>query len=160
MSKGKALGDGRLRELIASYLEEVKLMQLATSVDDQPWVCSVWFAADEDLNVYWFSANNRRHSLEVDQNSRVAAAFALPNQLPTDPPRGLQLQGTASIVAEWSDLDAARAVYAGRIFTDERITALMNHAERPHRFYKIEPTQFVLFDAVNFPDDPRQQLDL
>lgn len=43
-------------QLIKDYLTEAKLMQLVTSVDGQPWVCSVWFATDDELNIYWFSS--------------------------------------------------------------------------------------------------------
>jgi len=50
-------------------------MQLATALDNQPWVCSVWFAADKDLNIYWFSSTTRRHSGEVLKNKKVAAAI-------------------------------------------------------------------------------------
>ena len=31
-------------------------------------------------------------------------------------------------------------------------------ADRPHRFYRIKPTRIVLFDALNYPDDPRQEV--
>ncbi len=68
-------------------------MQLATSVDNQPWVCSVWFATDAGLNIYFFSATARRHSKEVVKNNKVAGAIVLP-QTPNDPPRGLQFQGS------------------------------------------------------------------
>ena len=52
----------RLKQHIQQYLQEAKLMHLATVSGGKPWVCSVWFAADEDMNLYWFSAVTRRHS--------------------------------------------------------------------------------------------------
>lgn len=148
-----------LRKLIKDYLKEAKLMQLATSIDGQPWVCSVWFAADEDLNIYWFSSTTRRHSKEVMQNNKVAAAIVLP-QTPQDPGRGLQLQGIAELLTEQKDIDKAVSVYAGRIFTKEQIEEFGALKDKPHSFYKIKPTQFVLFDSVNFPDESRQEYNL
>ncbi len=148
-----------LRKLIEDYLREAKLMQLATSVDNQPWVCSVWFAADEDLNIYWFSSTTRRHSKEVMQNNKVAAAIVLP-QTPQDSARGLQLQGTAELLTEQKDIDKAISVYAGRIFTKEQIEEFAALKDKPHRFYRIKPTQFVLFDSVNFPDESRREYNL
>ena len=145
-----------LKKLTKDYLQEAKMMQLATSVDNQPWVCNVWFAADEDLNIYWFSANNRRHSEEVRKNPRVAAAICLPHA-PEDQPRGLQLEGLAKELNSNKDIAQARSVYEGRIFDGKTIDGFMNHQERPHKFYEIKPTLFVLFDVVNFPDDPRQE---
>jgi hypothetical protein len=43
------------------------------------------------------------------------------------------------------------------IFPEEKILELMANPERPHKFYRIKPELFVLFDAVNFPDSPRQE---
>lgn len=148
-----------LKKLIKEYVQEAKLMQLATSVDNQPWVCSVWFATDEDLNIYWLSSITRRHSQELMKNNKVAGAIVLP-QTPDDPPRGLQLEGLAELLTDKKDIDKAISVYAGRIFSKEKIKELMEYKEKPHRFYRMKPTQFVLFDAVNFPDDSRQEVNL
>lgn len=148
-----------LKKLIQDYLKEARLMQLATAIDNQPWVCSVWFAADKDLNIYWFSSTIRRHSSEVVKNQKVAAAIVLP-QTPEDPPRGLQLQGTAELLTDQKDIDKAISVYAGRVFPKEKIFEFMKSKTHPHRFYRIQPTQFVLFDVVNFPDNSRQEYKL
>lgn len=148
-----------LKQLIKGYLKEAKLMQLATAVDNQPWVCSVWFASDEDLNIYWLSSTKRRHSEDVMKNQKVAGAIVNP-QTPQDPPRGLQFQGTAEMLTKQQDIDKAMSVYAGRIFPKEKIIEFMNGTEHPHRFYRIKPTQFVLFDAVNFPENSRQEYNL
>ena len=37
---------------------------IATVFENGLWVCTVWQAFDEDLNVYFFGANNRRRSKE------------------------------------------------------------------------------------------------
>jgi len=145
-----------LKQLIQDYLQEAKLMQIATAVNDQPWICSVWFASDEDLNIYWFSSTTRRHSAEVLKNPKVAAAIVFP-QTPKDSPRGLQLQGTAEMLTKQEGVDKAISVYADRIFTREQITEFMALKDKPHRFYRIKPTQFVLFDVVNFPENSRQE---
>lgn len=149
----------KIKQLIEGYLKEARMMQLATSVGDQPWVCNVWFAADSDLNIYWFSSTTRRHSKEVLKNNKVAAAIVLP-QTPKDPPRGLQLQGVAELLIEQEGIEKAISVYKDRIFSEEDIKEFMEDAGNPHQFYKITPTQFVLFDLVNFPDNPRQEFNI
>ena len=148
-----------LRKIIEDYLKEVRLMSLATSLDNQPWVCSVWFAADADLNIYYFSATARRHSEEIVKNNKVAGAIVLP-QSPKDPPRGLYFQGTAELLHNQDDIDEAISVYADRIFPKKKIKEFMNNKEKQHKFYRIKPTSFVLFDAVNFPNNPRQEFKL
>lgn len=122
-----------LRTLIKQYLQEAKLMQLATAIDNQPWTCSVWFTTDEELNIYWFSSITRRHSKEVMKNHKVSAAIVLP-QTPSDPPRGLQLQGIAELLTKEKDIDKTISIYAGRIFTRKEIKEFMEDDEKPHRF--------------------------
>lgn len=148
-----------LKSLIKDYLSTAKLMQLATSIDNQPWVCSIWFATDENLNIYYFSSITRRHSKEVMENNKVAGAIVLP-QTPNDPPRGLQFQGIVEQLNKQVDIDKAISVYEGRIFSKEKIEEFINHKEKPHKFYRIKPTQFVLFDVVNFPDNSRQEYNI
>jgi hypothetical protein len=55
------------------------------------------------------------------------------------------------------DVQHAVDIYKGRIFPEERIRQFMAQSERPHQFCRIKPDLFVLFDAVNFPDDPRRE---
>jgi len=148
-----------LRSLVQDYLEQAKLMQLATAIDNQPWVCSVWFAADQELNIYWFSSTTRRHSEELKKNSKVAGAFALPHE-PDDPPRGLQFQGTAEELTDIGGIQRARSFYQGRIFDEKTIDELINNPGKPHRFYRAKPTKFVLFDALNFPENARQEYEV
>ncbi len=148
-----------LKRLITEYMSQQKLMQLATVSDGQPWVCSVWFSFDNDLNIYFFSAINRQHSLEIEKDNRVAGAMALP-QTPQDVPRGLQFKGTAAKLTDKTEIAKARSTYEGRVFDAQTIEKFMAHKERPHAFYKITPTKIVLFDAKNFPDNSRQEYEL
>lgn len=148
-----------VKQLVLDYLKQAKLMQLATMSEGNPWVCSLWFGFDNDLNIYFFSAVNRRHSLEIEKDNRVAGAIALP-QTPQDQPRGLQFEGKAEKLTDEADILHARSTYEGRIFDAKTIDGFMIHEERPHAFYKITPSKFVLFDAVNFSDNPRQELNL
>jgi len=146
-----------LRKLIEDYLKEAKLMQLSTAVNNQPWVCHVWFASDEDLNVYWFSSTTRRHSKEVMKNPKVGGAIVFPHT-PKDTPRGLQFEGTAKLLTKKSEIQKARSVYEGRIFSKREVDDFINSRTSPHCFYKIKPKLFVLFDLVNFPKNPRREL--
>jgi uncharacterized protein YhbP (UPF0306 family) len=144
-----------VKKLISHYLKEAKMMQLATVSDGKPWICNVWFAADKDLNIYWFSSITRRHSLEVAKDPHVAAAICLP-QTPADPPRGLQFEGIAEQLTKPGDIAIAMKHYVGRIFNLKQVKMFMTNMDRPHRFYRIKPESFVLFDVKNFPNDARQ----
>lgn len=133
------------------------MMQLATVSDGKPWVCNVWFAADKDLNIYWFSSTTRRHSHEVADDPHVAAAICLP-QTPADSyARGIQLEGTAELLTKPTDIAVAMKHYVGKIFNIKQVKQFMANLEKPHRFYRIKPETIVLFDTQNFPADSRQE---
>lgn len=147
----------QMKELLQKYLKQAKMMHLATVANGKPWVCNVWFAADEDFNIYWFSSVTRRHSQEVTKDNHAAGSMCLANDPTKNGDWGVQFEGTAEVLIEEADVQKAKSVYVGRIFTEERVQELMNHAERPHKFYRIKPELFVVFDGVNFPDNPRQE---
>lgn len=135
-------------------------MQLATVSRGQPWVCSVWFGFDDDFNIYFFSATNRRHSEEIAKDNRVAGAIVMPHS-PSDPDvQAIQFEGRAGKLVEEADVAKAHSVYEGRIFNRQTIDKLMANPQKPHAFYKITPTKFVLFDTKNFPDNSRQELEM
>lgn len=151
-----------LKKLIDEYLKEAKLMQLATAKDNQPWVASVWYAHDDNFTLYFISKHHRRHSGELKDNSKVAGAIVVPHEDLGVKVKGIQFEGEASEVS-LVELPKAFELYLKRFpkATDylksiQDIIADMTD----HRLYKIKPSKIVLFDEVNFPDDPRQELDL
>ena len=146
-----------LKELIEQYLGNAKSMQLATVADSMPWICSVWFVADESMNIYWLSSTGRRHSKEIEQNPHVAGAMCLP-QTPLDAVRGLQFEGVATILTDPAEIQRALDLHVSHgTFSAERIEQLAQHPDNPHKFYRAQPKLFVLFDAEHFPGDPRQE---
>lgn len=136
------------------------MMQLATVANNRPWVCNVWFAADDDLNIYWFSSKTRRHSHEVEANPHVAAAICLPHTPADRFARALQIEGTAERLKNPLDVAKATKCYVGRIFDLAQVNNFINNLEKPHRFYRLTPETIVLFDTKNFPNDSRQVLSL
>jgi len=145
-----------VRKLVKEYLDDCKLMQVATVKDGNPWVCSVWQASDDDLSIYFFSSITRRHSDEIENNSKIAGALALPHTT-DDTPRGLQFEGTVERLDNEA-IETALKLYEDRIFSRSKINEMMNHPERPHSFYKITPSRFQLFDIVNFPVEQMKEL--
>lgn len=143
------------KKLIMEYLDSANMMQVATISDGKPWICNVWFASDENMNLYWFSLTEARHSQEIAKDSHVAAAVCLP-QSPTDNrARGIQLEGTAEVLTNSEDIDIAIECCVGRIFSLEKIRHFMPLANATHRFYRIKPTKFVFLDTANLPYDAR-----
>jgi len=133
---------------IKNYLDEARMMQLATVRDNKPWVCNVWTAVDKDLTIYWISATTRRHSQEIKDNQHVAAAFCLVNEPKQTAKGALQLEGTAHEVTNPLEIAKALKLYVARgIFTSDQVKKFMKSLDMPHKFYKLAPTRIVLFDG-------------
>lgn len=147
-----------LRKLITDYLAEARLMQVSTAKDNQPWTCSVYYALDNDLNLYWISLPDTRHSQEIETNEKVSGTIVLPH-IPGQKPRGLQFQGIGKRTTG-EEMQKAMDAYATRMgMKDERKQNILEGKDG-HAAYVIRPTRFVLFDTENFPEDPRQEYEM
>lgn len=149
-----------LRVLIEDYLKRATLMQVATAKNNQPWACSVYFAYDDKLNLYWISLPTWRHSQELRANKKVAGTIVLPHN-PGDKVRGLQFQGVARELHQKNEVKYTLTYYAKRFhMSQKRVKAIIEGLVDGHLCYRIMPSLFVLFDEVNFPDEPRQEYKL
>lgn len=150
-----------IKKLIIDYLKEAKLMQVATAKNNKPWIATVWYVHDDDLNLYFISRKTRRHSLELKENSHVAGAIVKPHTIGSgEKVRGLQFEGIGEECSH-DVLGKARDLYLAKYPTAEQIP--LEQLQDPTfiaAFYVIRPTTFVLFDEVSFPDNPRQELTL
>lgn len=141
------MDDPELRADIKKYLDEAKMMQLATARDSHPWISNLWFVADKDLNVYWISSSTRRHSAEIYDNERVAAAMCVVQEPSQSNRGGVQIEGVAREVKKPLEIARALKLYAARgIFSTAQVKKFMSDARNPHRFYRISPERIVYFD--------------
>ncbi|MDE1825373.1 MAG: pyridoxamine 5'-phosphate oxidase family protein [Candidatus Micrarchaeota archaeon] len=150
-----------IREFVREYLRDSKLMHLATSVNDRPWLCHVWFAYDKDLSLYFISRDSRRHSKEILAQSRVAGGMVNhPLKGFGQKVRGLSFEGWAEELCGEKEISAAFGVYSKRWLKAKdhyRIKELVS-GESHGRIFRILPERYVLFDEINFPEQPRQEL--
>ena len=82
-----------IKQLILEVLENGYLMSLATQGAGGIWVADVIFIYDNDLNLYWMSNQNVRHSQAVEINPRVAGTITVSN--PGEDNLGIQFEGMA-----------------------------------------------------------------
>jgi uncharacterized protein YhbP (UPF0306 family) len=150
-----------VKKLIEDYLNEAKLMQIATVKNGKPWVASVWYAHDKNWNLYFISRKNRRHSIELKNDPNVAGAIVKPHLVGSgEKVRGLQFEGTAR-ACNGTELKIARDLYLKKYPTAEKISlTLLKLASFIATFYVVHPKTFVLFDEINFPKNPRQEFSL
>ena len=82
-----------LRPLIREVLEKGYLMTLATHDAGGVWACDVIYIFDDNLNLYWISDPNARHSKAITEHPAVAGTITVSGQ--GDDNLGIQFSGTA-----------------------------------------------------------------
>lgn len=148
-----------IENLVRQYLPKFNIMQLATSVDNQPWVCSVHYYADEALNFYWVSDENRRHSQEIKANSQVTGYVLVHEDTPEEKYIiGMSIVGRAEVAENPSKevVDGYSQKFGGK----SRFVENAMDPQSPDQFFRLKPSKIVLFDTKNLTGNPRQEWNL
>ena len=139
----------RLRAFLAAH----NTMTLATvGPDAAPYAAAVFYAADEDLRLFFLSSPNSRHSLAIEHDPRVAATIQADNQ-EWQEIQGIQIVGTAREVHGTAELAHATRIYAARFdflagLLDQSGSgpAALRGPLASSRFYVLQPTWIRLID--------------
>lgn len=143
--------------LLKKYLQQQYMMQLATVAGTQPWCCTVYYVTDSSYAVYWASLPTRRHSQELKSHNQVAATIPV-KFINGEKVIGIQLQGMAEEVPLSPSIKPIAETYATKFHRDAQWVDDFTAGKTAHKLYKLTPSLFVLFDEVNFPGEPRQEL--
>lgn len=147
------------RELVKKYLQEKRVMQLATSANGRAWSCNLHFYADDDLNLYWVSLESREHSQHIAVNAVVSAAILVHEDTPDERyVIGLSISGKAELVHDKIG-SSVKEAYFKKVGTPPAVQADIASGKNQHKFYRLTPGKIGLFDTLNF-DQPRQELAL
>ena len=83
-----------IRKLIEEVLAKGRLISLATIDESGPWVSDVIYIHDDALNLYWISKKERRHSMAIKTNPKVACSITVSTN-PREKDLGVQIEGLA-----------------------------------------------------------------
>jgi len=148
--------DVNLRELIEEILRDTREMVLATASEKGPWVTTLVFGHDQNLNLYWISYEVSRHTKELDKNPQVAAVV---NKQPTGGgnDKGLQVEGKAFSLKEEEILPAAREYFAKR-GTPHMPTTLeeANELAEGRSWFVLRPTKIYVYYGPLFGYDRKE----
>jgi uncharacterized protein YhbP (UPF0306 family) len=151
-----------LAEHIRQYLDDGKLMQVATQSSNGMWLCHVWYAYSPDLKEIVFTSNkSRQHSMDIQDNPSVSAgAVAIPLEGLGQKVRGLTFSGNAHEAQVQDEIESAYMLYKERWPKVESMFSLQDIITKatPMRMYILRPDKYSLWDEVNYPDAPQQQL--
>lgn len=143
-------------ELYFQFLKNNKLMQLASQRDGKLWVCNVYFVSDEVGNIYWTSARNRRHSIEIESDPVVAASIV--ND--AEEKQAIQLSGMAYRVRV-EESEKVHELYGAKFGQkDSRLDEVKTDTPSSRAYWILKPDFIELWDEANFPTSPKQSVEL
>lgn len=138
------------KDITNRIYKEVKdtwLMQLATVQDSQPWIANVFFVVDAQLNFYWLSYPNRRHSRELALNPKAAIAIAIKTNKPVI---GVQAEGEVAEVHNKTIIAKMMLPYIKKYGQGKDFLQFVKEGKNKHILYKFSPTTLQLFDEVHY----------
>lgn len=136
-----------LEKVVRDNIDNIIHMSLGTSRDNQPWVCEVHFAYDENLNLYYRSLKSRRHSEDIARNPNVAGNIVKQHAL-DEYPLGLYFEGTAELLEAGDEQTKAFELLRTRVLAADN--ALEEAAtEDGHKFYKITAKNWYVFGKLD-----------
>ena len=142
-----------IEKTIREYLSQVIHMSLATSKENKPWVCEVHFSEDDDLNLYFRSSTNRRHSQEIAENPHVAGNIVRQFGIGEEP-LGVYFDGTAKLLEPGAELDKAFECIKEKQHKDDSIIEEAKRDDGP-KPYKITVENWYVFGRIG--DMPMQK---
>lgn len=149
---------------IIDYLNSHNLMQIATYGDDHPWIASVYYTFDKDLNLYFLSSPATIHCKQIKENNKVAVAITNTNQPINAQKKGLQLYGTARQISETAKIKHTLKLWKGFLNIKDKELSYENMSKKiiTGRMYKITPKKIKFFNQELFdvPDGEEPILEL
>ncbi len=148
------------KKYIDACLASTQYCSLATFGKEGVWCNPVYFAWNEQYDLYFISMPHSRHMHNISENSFISVAVYSTEQDTLTDVCGLQIKGEAFLLED-KDVPAAHKVYYHRVYPDG------NHNKKPEeniglaewRFVKIMPSEMYYFDT-RFFGEQRQQVPL
>lgn len=134
-------GEGWVRSAIGDLLQVTTMALATTGEDGEPHSASVFFAADEQLNLHFFSDPDSQHGMDVARDPRAAVSFYAESQRWQDI-RGIQMRGVVLPTPPGPGWERAWEIYAAKF---PFVTGL-EHVVARNQFYAFVPHWIRLVD--------------
>ncbi len=131
---------------IRKFIISNGIMTLATHLEDT-WVCTVYYGADDKLNLYIVTDPSSKHGLQIKDNGKVAFAIYDSRTKITEDKRGIQGQGVCSLVKGLPEIIKGLSLWhKANPGKEDRITLEMIKKAMDTKLFKIEPTLLKFFN--------------
>jgi uncharacterized protein YhbP (UPF0306 family) len=137
------------KKCLIDCMSSTDYCSIATVDGKGVWVNPVYFAWDNEFNLYFISMLQVRHMQNITKNPRLAVAIYKTEQ--KGDVVGVQLEGEARILENEGDRKNAHQVYYGRVGSLEQNEFAMHDPK--WLFVKITPEQIYYFDSKIFGEE-------
>jgi len=143
-----------IKDRVFEVLRSTHLMSLATQDEIGIWVADVVFIYDDELNMYWLSAPDTRHSKAILRNKKVAGTITFSTKS-KEQNFGIQFDGSAEGL-EGARFDLIIKHWTKRSHKIPDISHALKVLDGDC-WYRLKPSSIFLIDEQNFGYD-RQEL--
>jgi len=124
-----------MNKLFRYFIQGSIILTLATSENNEPWVCNVFYISDKDLNLYFLSGKKTTHSQHIKKNNPVSVSI-YDHESNFDGVHGAQMTGT---VKELGLLAAMKVLPKFKKVFGVKLTKVDLKETMGSRFYKFTP---------------------
>jgi uncharacterized protein YhbP (UPF0306 family) len=139
-----------IKNKILEILGKAHLMSLATRDDGGLWVADVVFIYDNDLNIYWMSDPDARHSKAILKNNEVAGTITFSTKS-KEKNFGIQFYGMANKI-DGSRYDLALKHLKKRSHPEPKES---DDVLQGDSWYMLKPSKIDLIDEEHFGYDKK-----
>lgn len=139
------------KKLIYDFLNVRRQMVLST-YDGHPWIATLYYAIDNELNIYFLSNPDTIHCKQLEKNPQVAVSVADSPQNPESKKKGIQLFGYAKRISTLAHLKLAIALWRNAL----NVTNAEYEAEHifsgklKFQLYEVTPKKIKFFNQELF----------
>jgi uncharacterized protein YhbP (UPF0306 family) len=139
------------KRIILEFLQQHKLMFVATQ-GEHPWIASVFYTFDNDLNLYFLSNPETLHSKHIVKNKEVAVAIADSHQQLNDLKKGVQIYGHVKQISDLHKMKHAIDLWKNSLGYNGSEISYENIINKviKGRMYKIQPKKIKFFNQELF----------
>lgn len=139
---------------VQKFLNSGHVLSLATLDHNDPWICTVFYGTDSDMNLYILTSPDTVHGKGIKQSPSVSVNIYDSSQEITKSLVGLQAKGKAELVS--NPVEAVKAFGIWLKFNpgaEKKISVDEIKKLKDSRMYKIKLSYVKYFNKVLFGKD-------
>ena len=150
----------KVRKEIQKFLNLNEVLTLAVSDKNQPWVCTLYYGIDKEMNFYTVTDDNSVHGKILSKNGKVAFNIFDSHQKITKPKKGVQGKGICTKVKGVVEVTKGLFLWHKANPGIEKNITVADILKKlsDTKLYKITPTYLKFFNKVLYGSEEYGEL--